>query len=331
MALNDTYHLLAYNVKATSSEFFEFRWELRLANTTKKETKYYIYTYLRWIKGTGGTSSYVKKGSCPVKNPNTGASESCVNMNPTTYVSGVTTLARMRHDWTITYTIDKAKPITKTFDEYETWLPDDRAKKGTVNSGHLHMKKNEWYQWGPPKTGTWKNDGSSHTIKVSMHCKEFGYPWDCPKKGVSSQKTITMPQYKITPSKPKATIKGKWYNYTVAWAAVANASKYKLQRRINDGSWKDVTSYDTKRTYAPSDYFAYVPGTKVYYRVIAKSSTGDTATGDASPAIRIAGGVKIKVNGVWKSGTVYIRVSGVWRKAHYVETKQNNSWKISAY
>ena len=42
-------------------------------------------------------------------------------------------------------------------------------------------------------------------------------------------------------------------------------------------------------------------------------------------------GVKIKVNGVWKSGTVYIRVNGVWRKAHYVETKQNNSWKISAY
>lgn len=330
MALNNKYHLLAYKETATSSDYFKFRWELRLANTDEEETKYYIYTYLKWVSGSGGTPSHVKKGSCPVKNPSTGASENCVNLNPTTYIAGVTTLARMRHDWTITYTVDKIKS-TKTFDEYETRLPDDRAKEGTINSGHLHMKKDEWYQWGPPKTGTWKNDGSTHTIKVAMHCNEFGYPWDCPSSGVSSQKTITMPQYRITPSKPRATIKGKWYNYTVTWAAVANASKYKLQRRINDHEWKDVTGYDTKRTYTPSDYFAYSPGSKVYYRVIARSSTGDTAIGDASSAIRIEGGVKIKVNGEWKSGIVYIRVNGVWRKAHYVATKQKDSWKISAY
>lgn len=339
MALNNTGYLLAYKEIATSSKYFQFRWELRVANKTTPNTTYYIYTYLRWIDGSGGTSSYVKKGSCPVKNPNSGASESCVNKSPTTYLANVETLARMRHDWKICYTIDGV-PSTAWYNTYATNLPDDNAKRGVVSTGHLHMVKNEWYQWGAPKTGTWANNGAKHTVRVTMHDIEgFNYPKSCPAAGseASSELTITMPQYAITPAKPVAVVSGPWYSHSVSWGVVANAQDYGIQRKVGaDGNWEWVpepewSEWVTTRTYTPSQPFAFEPGTSISYRVVARSSTNNRTIGDATPAFNIGGGVKIKVNGVWKSGTVYIKVNGVWRKADYIATKQNDSWKISAY
>ena len=343
MALNNTYTLLAYKEIASSlPNMFEFRWEFRVASKTTKTTTYYIYTYLRWIGGTGGTKNYIKKGSCPVVNPNTGKSENCVNKSPTTYLSGVETLARMRHAWKICYTIDGVLS-TAWYNTYSTSLPDDNAKLGVEHTGHLHMKKNEWYQWGPPKTGTWANDGKKHTVRVTMHDVEgFNYPKNCPAAGneASAQLTITMPQYAITPAKPIATVSGPWYNHSVSWGSVTNAQDYGIQRRVNvNGKWSEWewvpepewADWVNKRTYTPSNPFAYAPGTLVSYRVTARSSTNTRTTGDATPAFNIGGGVKIKVNGVWKSGTVYIKVNGVWRRADYIATKQNDSWKISDY
>jgi hypothetical protein len=338
LPLNKTYPLLnnsSYKEIASSlPKTFEFRWEFRVASKTTKTTTYYIYTYLRWIGGNPGTSWLIKKGSCPVVNPNTGKSESCVNSNPTTYLSGVETLARMRHAWHIVYTID-GKKETKNFNTAATWLPDDNAKKGVVHTGHLHMKKNEWYQWGPPKTGTWANDGKKHTVRVTMHMDEFGYPWNCPKAGneASAQLTITMPTYAITPGKPTAVVSGSWYDHRVTWAAVTNAKDYKIQRKVGTGAWADIPNvgWSTSRTYTPKDHFEFEPGTSISYRVKARSSTNTETTGAATPAFNIGGGVKIKVNGVWKSGTVYIKVNGVWRRADYIATKQNDSWKISDF
>lgn len=322
MGLNTTYTLLAYKEIASSlSQTFMFRWELRLASKTTQTTKYYIYTYLKWIGGNPGTPSLIAEGRCPA----TGSA--CVNNNPTTFLEDVETLARMQHNWHICYTIDGALETKYLV------LPDNNAKAGVVQTGHLHMKKNEWYQWGPPKTGTWANDGKKHTVRVTMHMDEFGYPWNCPKAGseASAQLTVTMPQYAITPGKPKAVVSGAWYEHRVTWAAVTNAKDYRVQRKVGNGSWTNVTGWITSRSYTPSNHFEFEPGTSISYRVVARSSTGTTATGAATPAFNIGGGVKIKVNGVWKSGTVYIKVNGVWRRADYIATKQNDSWKISAY
>lgn len=337
MALNNTYTLLAYKEIASSlPDMFEFRWEFRVASKTTKTTTYYIYTYLRWIGRTGGTKNLIATNRCPVVNPNTGKSENCVNKSPTTYLSGVETLARMRHAWHIVYTID-GKKETKNFNTASTWLPDDNAKNGVSHTGHLHMKKNEWYQWGPPKTGTWANDGKKHTVRVTMHMDEFGYPWNCPKAGneSSAQLTITMPTYAIAPGKPKAIVIGSWYDHRVTWSAVTNAKDYGVQRKVGaNGTWEwvpELADWITSRSYTPSNHFEFEPGTSISYRVVARSSTNTRTIGDATPAFNIGGGVKIKVNGVWKSGTVYIKVNGIWRRADYIATKQNDSWKISDF
>jgi hypothetical protein len=335
MAVLPNLHYLAGKEMSTSSDYFKYKWEIYLASKTTKETVYYIYTFLKWVGGSGGTPSYVTKNTCPVRNPNSGESENCINFNPTTYISGTETLARMRHDWHITYVLD-GKSNTVYFDTFDTWLPDDNAKKGVVNTGHLHMKKNVWYQWGPPRTGKWANNGKTHTVKVTMHMDEFGYPWNCPSADApasTAQKTITMPQYAITPGKSKVTVNGPWYNYNVTWTTAQNAKEYLLRCRINGGDWTNVHKAWQTNTFkfTPSTCFRYVPGTTIEYCVLTRSSTGNIVASDFTPKFVVGGGVKIKVAGSWRSGTVYIKVNGKWVKANYVATKQSGAWKISKY
>lgn len=334
MAINNTGTLLAYAQTNTSSACFQYRWELRLDNTTQQSATYRIYTYLRWVSGSGGTPGLVKKDSCTVRNPDTGASEDCIGLGytPNTFKAGITTLARMRHDWHITYVID-GKTETKYFRTEETWLPDDNAEVGTYNTGHLHMEKNVWYQWGPPKTGTWYNNGGKHTVQVTMHCEEFGYPWNCPSTDnvAAAKKTITMPQYAITPGIPIVSLTGTWYNHKVACTAVSNAKDYKLQVSVNGAAYTDVTSYGASREYTHANKFIYPPGTLLTYRAAVRSSTNNVKVSSNTVSIRVGGGVKIKVNGTWKPGIVYIKVNGVWKRADYIATKQNNAWKISEY
>ena len=344
MALNNTGILLAYAQTGTSSSCFQYRWELRVANKTAASTAYYIYTYLRWVSGNGGTPSHITKHNvdyCPVTNPHSQESEDCRKYHPNTYAEGAVTLARMRHRWHITYVID-GKTDTKYFRTEDTWLPDDNAKIGVYNTGHLHMFKNEWYQWGPPKTGVWKNDGSRHTVQVTMHMEEFGYPWDCPSKAdtAAAKKVITMPQYAVKLNNtPEITLRGPWYSHAIGCSVVTasdnKAVDYKIQVSVNGGkSWIDCTAWTTlppnkSLAYTPTDYFRYAPGTVLTYRAAARSSTGSIRVSQTYKSIVVGGGVKIKVDGVWKLGTVYIKVNGVWKRAEYVATKQNGAWKIS--
>lgn len=339
MPLNETYTCVASAEFKTSSKLFKYRWELRAVDKTAASSDYYIYTYLMWIDGSGGTPAYVKKGSCPVINPNSHASESCVNKNPTTYLTDRETLARMQHRWTITYVIDG---VSST---YTANLPDDNAKPGVNHTGHLHMLKNEWYQWGPPKKINWKNDGSSHIIKVTMQdVQGFNYPKSCPDSSSNPELVYTTQPHAIIPDKPKLEIKGTWYNYGLAWNMPTGATQTRLKRWVvgpsrSDTEWEEVVAYGTTTRYAP-DHFEFEPGTVVYYQVEAKSSTGHTsisANDSNKPADTdyqaptVGGGVKIKVNGAWKSGTVYVKVNGEWVKADYVMIKQNNSWKVSDF
>lgn len=317
----------------TSSTCFKFMWRLYAKDTTVEQTDYYIYTYLKWVDGSGGTPSYVTKNKCPVVNPYSGASEDCTGFDPKTYIKDKTTLARMQHDWRITYTIKTpAHPNGYTVRTDVMELPDDNAKVGVVNTGHLHMEKNKWYKWGPPLQRAWSNKGAKVTITVVMEDVEgFNYPARCPAKNVSSTKTIQLPQYAVTPDKTTAVINGAWYNYNVTWKAAPNAKDYALQCSVNGGDWKSVTKWTTTRSYTP-EWFRYAPGTKLKYRVVSRSSTGTTAVGSATDNITVGGGVKIKVHGTWLPGTVYIKGSdGAWHRAEYVATKQNDSWKISAY
>lgn len=346
MALNSTGILLAYAQTNTSSDCFQYRWELRVANKTEAKTAYYIYTYLRWVSGSGGTPGHITNANveyCPVTNPYSQASEDCRKYNPNTYAPGAVTLARMRHNWHIKYVID-GKTETKYFRTKDTWLPDDNAMPGVYNTGHLHMFKNEWYQWGPPKTGVWYNNGDTHTVQVTMHMEEFGYPWDCPSVSnvAAAKKVITMPQYAAKLNNtPEITLQGLWYNYTIGCSTVTasdnKAVAYKIQVSVNGGkSWIDCTDWTTLQpnralTYTPTDYYSYPPGTVLTYRAAARSSTGSILVSKTYKSIVVGGGVKIKVDSVWKTGTVYIKINGVWKRAKYIATKHNGAWKISVH
>lgn len=328
----------------TQGNYFQYKWELRLASTTTQTTTGYVYTYLRWVSGNGGTNNKIATGKCIVKNPD-GTSEDCSKHSPNTLVSDVETLARVRHEWRKYYTITINGVTNSYTEEYladSIQLPDDNAKVGTEKTGHLHMERNKWYEWGPTKViPNLSNNGATIVIKVTMGAVDM-VPRQCPvsTEANNAQASIKLPTHAVTPGKPVVTVSGPWYNHSVSWGAVTNAQDYGIQRRVNvDGTWSawewvpepEWADWVNMRTYTPSNPFAYAPGTLVSYRVTARSSTNTRTTGDATPAFSIGGGVKIKVNGVWKSGTVYIKVNGVWRKADYIATKQNDSWKISDF
>jgi hypothetical protein len=195
------------------------------------------------------------------------------------------------------------------------------------------MQMGEWYQWGEPITGVWANDGAMHTIKATMRCLTYGYPSYCPSANApedAAQLVVTMPQYAITPSMPYIWLSGAWHNYTVNWGCDANAVAYTLQQNVNGWGWYDVLTETTATSYTPN-HFAYEPGTIISYRVIARSSTYNTSMSLETAPFYVGGGVKIKVDGVWRSGTVYVKADGVWRKADYASVKADNVWKISDY
>lgn len=119
---------------------------------------------------------------------------------------------------------------------------------------------------------------------------------------------------------------------TLAWSGASGTiTGYELQYAAADpdssayGAWSALTTVTGTST---TDSSRRLAGARFKYRVRAKNGTLASSWKESN-ALTVRGGVKIRVGGVWKTGTVWIKVSGTWKRARNVWRNSNGSWKRS--
>ena len=118
----------------------------------------------------------------------------------------------------------------------------------------------------------------------------------------------------------------------VSWTAGTSASSYNVEVAYTGtdnntyGDWTSVAS-PTGTNQTDSSPSTWLSGRLIKYRVQSVNS-GIKSDWVYSNALRIVGGMKVKVNGSWKTGTVWTRVGSEWKRAN-AWTKVNAAWKQS--
>lgn len=102
---------------------------------------------------------------------------------------------------------------------------------------------------------------------------------------------------------------------------------FTIERSIGGGPWVQLsdtiqgsTAIDVINDTALASRGA---GNEIVYRI---KPTGSGVSWTLSNSLYLAGGIKIKVNGEWKTGTPWVKVGGEWKRAKKVCLKQNGSW-----
>ena len=141
---------------------------------------------------------------------------------------------------------------------------------------------------------------------------------------------ITVPAYTPpVPANPSyVTLSSFGYGgaLNVSFGTVSGASGYRVYYSVNGGG------YTLKGTVYSGSYsdsaHGLKPGDTVKVKVSAYSSGGESS-GTASAAVTVSGGMRLKVNGVWKRCIPYVKVSGVWKKVKAVYLKNGSVWRES--
>lgn len=182
------------------------------------------------------------------------------------------------------------------------------------------------------------DDGSKKVnIKAKISHSRFSSSWN----GFD----VTLTDIERTPSAPTAfTISAGFGNYvglgdevTLSWSgASGNITGYEIQYNRGNSGWKtwysnyttSATAVTMKDSFTATDIAVNGAGNQVRYRVAALNGSLKSAYKESN-ALTITGGMDLKVNNAWKTGSVWINVNGVWKRAKRVWIKVNGQWQYS--
>ena len=153
---------------------------------------------------------------------------------------------------------------------------------------------------------------------------------------------VTLTKINTAPSAPSSfTITAANGNYVslgdeitlTASGASGNITGYNIQRNIGGSGWVDV--YESYASTATSltvtstiTDVSVLSGSEVKFRIRALNGSYASAYVESNTLI-VAGGMNIKADNVWKTGSVWIKVDGVWKRAKKVWIKKDNVWTSS--
>lgn len=222
-----------------------------------------------------------------------------------------------------------------------------------------------WYSTGPIKvtidgtvvynyTGrtnmylTWSTSGSltldhasdgSKSFKVSVEAAIYTFAVNC-----TGSKSFTLDKIARNPSAPtKFSISAGFGNYvglgdkvTLSWSGASGViTGYELQYQRGNTGWKawttiksTATSGSTTDSFTATDVSVNGAGVVVQYRIRALNGSLASAWVNSNK-LTMLGGMELKVNGAWKTGSVWINVNGTWKRAKRVWIKVNGNWKYS--
>lgn len=147
----------------------------------------------------------------------------------------------------------------------------------------------------------------------------FGGPLDWSQSG-------SLPRIPKVPSAPRnLAVSVKGLSATVTFAGPADnggsaVSSYTIQYSKDGGGWTGNAS-NVSGTYT---YANLTPGTYTF-RVYANNGVGSGPAAQTQP-VKVFGGGKVRVGGVWKDGIARVRVGGVWKDG-IVRVRVNGVWK----
>lgn len=117
----------------------------------------------------------------------------------------------------------------------------------------------------------------------------------------------------------------------LSWAGASGTiTGYELQRMRNGvwSAWKTQTGTSTTDSITSTDVSVSGAGKTIKYRVRALNGSYASAWKESN-VLTILGGIEIKANNAWKTGSVWINVNGSWKRAKRVWIKVNGVWKYS--
>lgn len=224
-----------------------------------------------------------------------------------------------------------------------------------------------WYATGPIKvtidgqvvynyTGrtnmylTWSTSGSvtlshasdgSKSFTVKVEAAIYTYAVNC-----TGSKSFTLDKIARNPSAPtKFSISAGYGNYvglgdkvTLSWSGASGViTGYEIQYQRGNSGWQSSSSLNVTSTatsgsktdsFTSTDIGLHGAGCAVKYRIRAMNGSLASAWKESN-TLYMLGGMELKVNGAWKTGSVWIKVDGTWKRAKRIWIKVNGNWKYS--
>ena len=113
---------------------------------------------------------------------------------------------------------------------------------------------------------------------------------------------------------------------SLTFGTVSGASGYRVYYSVNGGAYAlKATVYsgsytDSSHNLKPGDTLSVI---------VSAYSSGGESSGRASSTVTVSGGMRLKVNSVWKRGVPYVKVGSTWKKAKAVYVNVGGSWRKS--
>ena len=151
---------------------------------------------------------------------------------------------------------------------------------------------------------------------------------------------VTLTKISVTPSSISTfTISAGYGNYVglgdtinLSWSKPSGTvTGYQLQYSRGNSGWKDwktQTGTSTTDSFTSTDINVNGAGCAVKYRVRAMNGS-NTSAWKESNVLYIMGGMDLKVNNAWQTGSVWLNVNGTWRRAKRVWINVNGTWQYS--
>lgn len=157
---------------------------------------------------------------------------------------------------------------------------------------------------------------------------------------------VTLTTIQRTPDAPTSfSISAGFGNYvglgdtvTMKWSGASGAiTGYEFQYSRGNSGWKTsnalavsstATSGSRTDSFTSTDIDINGAGKAVKYRIRAVNGSYASAWKESN-TLYILGGMDLKVNGAWNTGSVWINVNGVWKRAKRIWIKVNGTWQYS--
>lgn len=241
---------------------------------------------------------------------------------------------RIMQEWGGSYNIPNTTPVYVTIDGTKT-------KYVNGNMPNVQPTNVAVVATTTTHTVTHNSDGTK-TITVSCQWNDSSASY----YGVTASLSVRLTDIPRTPSAPTSvSITAGQGNYvaggdtvTISWSGASGGliTGYKIQYSKGNSGWTDLKTVTSSATSGSTTDTVYIDsnlarsgaGKTLKYRVCALN--GSLASGyKESNTLYILGGMEVKTNGAWHTGSVWIKVNGSWKRAKRVWIKVNGTWKYS--
>lgn len=217
-------------------------------------------------------------------------------------------------------------PVTVTINGSTVYNQTSRIDQrvGTISSGSLDIAHN--------------NDGTK-TFSISVRAAIYYSSVNCTGSG-----SFTLDKIARNPNAPTSfSISAGYGDYiglgdtvTLSWSGASGViTGYEIEFSRGNSGWKDyksvtssATSGSTTDSFTSTDIDVNGAGNAVKYRIRAMNGSLASAWKESN-TLTMMGGMDLKVNNAWQTGSVWIKVDGVWKRAKRVWIKVNNTWQYS--